>query len=374
MSDPNAISASACAAFHKAVPQLLVFTNEKFKLDSTYAAQGAGTVNPDRIEEFNRGLAGLLGGVYACSLFGNLEGEFIRLAGVLTAHGAGRPVIEAGLKAWIMALQTLVKRPESSELTAPLVSLLQGLGSLWARAEVAPPPLEGDALVLHDLLIERKRKAAAENVLSLLRGGASIEQAYQRALLPALLSIQLKQRQGALSAAQEQAAADICRYIMYRVLDSIVNEQQVPFRVLAACMPGEQDLLGSELFANYLEVRGWQVLFMRESHTLDEIVQAAASSRPHIVLISAGSIQSLPPALELTKLIETACPGIRIACEGRAALLARGSLEDRAEAFIMGFERGHLALLELLNGRHKPHAGHTDTADLSGRQLSSDTQ
>ena len=237
MAETTTISPTALAAFRRAVPQLLVFTNEKFKLESTYARKDAPAVNAAHIEQFNRDLAGLLSGVYAFDLFGNLDGEFVRLAGILTAHGAGRGVIEAGLKAWIMALQTLIKRPESEELSAPLISLFQRITSLWARAEVTPPQLEGPALRLHDYLLGRNRKFAAETVLELLRNGASIEQAYQGTLLPALLNIQLKQRQGSISTAQEQAAADICRYIMYRVLDSIFNERRLPFKILAVCMP-----------------------------------------------------------------------------------------------------------------------------------------
>jgi len=349
MTDTPSISQNALVLFRSAVPQLLVFANEKFKLESAYAGQDSRPVNAAHIEQFNRDLAGLLGGVYEFSLFGNLDGEFVRLAGVLTAHGAGRPVIEAGLKAWIMALQTLVKRPESDELTAPLVRLLQGFGSLWARAAVAPPPLDGDTLRLHEQLISRNRKAAAETLLALLRAGGTIEQAYQGALLPALLSIQLKQRQGTLSAAHAQAAADICRYIMYRVLDSIVSEQPLPFKILAACMPGEQDILGPELFVNYLEVQGWQVLFMRESHTPDEVLQASVQFAPHITLLSAASIQSLPAAVELAAFIRQTRPQTRIAFEGRAALLAREQLGSRADAVVSGFEKGHQTLLKLMD-------------------------
>ena len=345
---PTTISAPALAAFRRAVPQLLVFTNEKFKLESTYAREEASSVNAAHIEQFNQDLAGLLNGVYAFDLFGNLDGEFVRLAGILTAHGAGRGIVEAGLKAWIMALQTLIKRPESEELSAPLISLFQRITSLWARAEVTPPQLEGPALRLHDYLLDRNRKFAAETVLELLRNGASIDQAYQGTLLPALLNIQLKQRQGSISTAQEQAAADICRYIMYRVLDSIFNERRLPFKILAVCMPADQDL-GSELFANYLEMQGWSMLFMRESHAHDEIVQAAASFEPHIIVLSAASIQSLPAAVELAAIIRQTYPQTRIAFEGRAALLARERLGPYADAIVIGFENGHQTLLKLMD-------------------------
>ena len=343
------ISPAALTAFRHAIPQLLVFTNEKFQLESAYTGTDAPRINAAHIEQFNRDLSGLLSGVYAFQLYGNLNGEFIRLAGILTAHGAKRSIVEAGLKAWIMALQTLIKRPESEELTAPLLNLAKRFTSLWARANVSPPQLDGPALRLHDYLLSRNRKFAAETVLELLRSGTTIEQAYQATLLPALLNIQLKQRQGTLSAAQEQAAADICRYIMYRVLDSIFNERRLPFTILAACMPAEQDLLGSELFANYLEMQGWSLLFMRESRTIDEIIQATSSSNPHIILLSSASIQSLPPAVELATAIKQTHPQTRIAFEGRAALLARDQLGNLADTVVNGFEKGHQDLLALLN-------------------------
>lgn len=350
MTDRTTISPTALAAFRHAAAQLLVFTNEKFKLESTYARKDAPAVNAAHIEQFNRDLAGLLSGVYAFDLFGNLDGEFVRLAGILTAHGAGRGVVEAGLKAWIMALQTLIKRPESEELSAPLISLFQRITSLWARAEVTPPQLEGPALRLHDYLIGRNRRFAAETMLELLRNGASIEQAYQGTLLPALLNIQLKQRQGSISTAEEQAAADICRYIMYRVLDSIFNERRLPFKILTVCMPADQDI-GSELFANYLEMQGWSLLFMRESHAHDEIIQAAASFEPHIIVLSAASIQSLPNAVDLAAIIRQTYPLTRIAFEGRAALLARERLGPHADAVVSGFEKGHQTLLKLMDNQ-----------------------
>lgn len=349
MTEYATVSPKALAAFRHAISQLLVFTNEKSALENTYARENANRVTTAHIEQFNRDFAGLLTGVFRFQLYDNLEGEFIRLAGALTAHGAGRPEVEAGLKAWIMALQTLIKRPESGELTAPLIELAQHFTGLWARATVSPPELEGPALRLHDYLIQRNRKFAAETVLELLRSGSTIEQAYQNTLLPALLSIQLKARQGQLSAAQEQSAGDICRYIMYRVLDNIFNEQQLPFKILAACMPGEQDVLGSELFANYLEMQGWSLLFMRDARTVDEIAQAAAPYDPHIVLLSAASIQSLPPAVERAAAIRQACPQARIAFEGRAALLAREQLAAHGDAVVSGFEKGHKDLLALVN-------------------------
>ena len=116
------------------------------------------------------GLAMIVSSSHAFDLFGNLDGEFVRLAGILTAHGAGKDIIEAGLKAWIMALQTMIKRPESEELSAPLISLFQRITSLWARAEVTPPQLEGPALRLHDCLLGRNRRLDARRMEAAVAG------------------------------------------------------------------------------------------------------------------------------------------------------------------------------------------------------------
>ena len=111
------MSDTLLAALVGATAQLLVFTNEKSTLENTYARKETSRVTTAHIKQFNSDFAGLLTGVYRFQLYGNLEGEFIRLAGTLTAHGAERNEVEAALKAWIMALQTIIKHPESDELT-----------------------------------------------------------------------------------------------------------------------------------------------------------------------------------------------------------------------------------------------------------------
>ena len=97
-------------------------------------------------------------------------------------------------------------------------------------------------------------------------------------------------------------------------------------------------------------MQGWSLLFMRESHAHDEIVQAAASFEPHIVVLSTASIQSLPAAVELAAIIRQTYPQTRIAFEGRAALLARERLGPHADAVVSGFEKGHQSLMRLLTG------------------------
>ncbi len=88
---------------------------------------------------------------------------------------------------------------------------------------------------------------------------------------------------------------------------------------------------------------------MRDSNTVDEVLQAASTCNPHIVLLSAASIQSLPPAVKLAAAIRKTYPQTRIAFEGRAALLARESLNMHGDAVVSGFEKGHQTLLNLVN-------------------------
>ncbi|GEM_PF-4851957 len=52
------ISPAALTAFRHAIPQLVVFTNEKFQLESAYTGTDAPRINAAHIKQFNRDLAG----------------------------------------------------------------------------------------------------------------------------------------------------------------------------------------------------------------------------------------------------------------------------------------------------------------------------
>jgi methanogenic corrinoid protein MtbC1 len=171
-------------------------------------------------------------------------------------------------------------------------------------------------------------------------------------LLPALTRMRHLWRKNQASAADVYVATDICRYIMFRVMDSIFGERRYPFKALVACVPEEEDTLGSEVFANFLEIKGWTVSYIGHGFSGDDILHAVGIGKPQAVVLSAASIPWLPATRKLAGDIRAAAPQVKLFLEGRAVQLASGVFAPLADGIVGGFDAGHAALLEAV----VPHA------------------
>ncbi|MBN2106550.1 MAG: cobalamin B12-binding domain-containing protein [Deltaproteobacteria bacterium] len=336
----------ASEAFQQALPKLVVFVNDKFALENRFACDGVACKHMDIAREFTRRFGDLLLGVYSFDLVGQLPDEAAAHIASLDSRGIKPPFVEALLKSWIMAIQCLVKREAADQLIPAVQHLLQQLPSLYERLQKPPEALPAEAQPFFDLLMAKNRKFAAENILSRIRDGASIESVYSDILLPALERMRLLWLQNKVSAVDERAADDISRYVILRVIDSIFGERRFPFRALVACMPGEQEALDVEVFANFLEIKGWSVYFLGSDVSDEDIMYAILKNSPQAVVLAVSSIAGLPEAQRLIAQLREKYPQIKLAVHGRAALLARQRLAAHVDLFISGLEGGHSELLK----------------------------
>lgn len=341
-------SAKAVAAFRQALSRLLVFANEKVSLESRFACEGEGCKKIDLIEQFNRNLGELLMAIYEFNLYDILPDEFMNVATMLESRGLAVESIAGVLNSWTMGIRCTITYPEADELVRPIELLYRNMAALHARTETALPELDEHGQRFFDYVLQKNRKFAAETVLSHIREGASIEHVYASILLPVLEHIRLLWRQNNISVADEHVATDICRYVMFRVMDSIFGERRYPFKALVTCTPGERDSLSSEIFANYIEIRGWSVYFIGQSAGDEDILHAVQKNRPQVCVVSVASITGLPAAKALLQKIRQATPGLKIAAEGQAVLAARKQFQDLADGLVIGLEQGHEQMLKLV--------------------------
>ncbi|MEI6128353.1 MAG: cobalamin B12-binding domain-containing protein, partial [Pseudomonadota bacterium] len=188
----------------------------------------------------------------------------------------------------------------------------------------------------------------AEYILSRMRDGRSIESVYTAIVLPALQHIRFRWIKNSISAADEHAAGDICRYIIFRIADSIFGERQYPFKALVACLQGEENMLGAEVLANFMEIKGWVVMFLGHDAPDEDIIHALTANSAQIAVLSVSSIARLPAAKSLIRQVRTAVPQVKIILEGRAIFLAREEFQPLADGIVSGFEEGHAAMLTLV--------------------------
>ncbi len=346
------VSRSAFDLFWHGLPKLLVFVNEKFQIDNKYHCDEAGNICPELVEGFNRKFGHLLAAIYDFNLFEYFADEFFWLVAEYESRGLPRTFLDADLKAWMLAISSLIRRPESAELVQPLECLHRYMPIVHAQFEAHEPEIEPNAARFADMLLKKNRKFASEFLLGLMREGVTIEQAYARILLPALDRMRHLWRKNRISAADVHVATDICRYTIFRVIDSIFGERKYPFRALVACVPEEEDELGSEVFANYLEIKGWTVFHIGHGFSADDILHALAVNQPQVAVLSVVSISWLPAAKQLVGQMRQTAPQVKIVMEGRAAEQARPAFEPLVEKIITGLEEGHKAMLDMV----MPHA------------------
>ena len=343
---PPSTAASPALAFGQALSKLVVFVNDKFALENRFACDGTAFRHMEIVREFTRRFGDLLLGVYSFDLVAHLPQEAAFHIASLDSRGIQPQFVEALLKFWIMAIQCLVKRDAADQLIPAVQQLLKQLPFLYERLQQPPEVLPAEAQPFFDLLMAKNRKFAAEHILSRIREGASIERVYADILLPALDRMRLLWLQNKVSAVDERAADDISRYVILRVMDSIFGERRFPFRALVACMPGEQEALDVEVFANFLEIKGWSIYFLGSDVSDEDIMYAIMKNSPQAVVLSVSSIAGLPETQRVIARIREKYPQMKLAVHGRAALLARERLAGRVDLFISGLEEGHSELLK----------------------------
>lgn len=348
---PAPVHGETVEAFSRSLPKLLVFVNDKFLLENRFACDGS-CPSVELIRNFNRDFGELLLGIYAFSLYEHLADEFTGKIAALASRGITRTAVESLLKSWILAVQCLVKRPAADHLIPPIEWLHHNLPVVYEHLEEDAPPLDDALQQYFALLLAKNRKFSAEYILSRIRGGSSIETVYASILLPVLQRIRLLWKKNALSAADEHTAEDICRYVILRVVDSVFGERRYPFKALVACMQGEENMLSAEVFANFLEIKGWAVAFIGHDAPDDDILHAIITNTPQVFVLSTSSISRLPAAKNLITKVRRELPQIKIVAEGRAVMFAQSCFRELADALISGFEDGHTTMLDLVI----PHA------------------
>jgi len=345
------LSEDIVESFHQSLPKLLVFVNDKFLLENRFQG-GRGSSHSETIAEFNHRFSGLLLGVYGFGLYEHLFEEFPNSIAMLIGRGIPAEALGSLLKAWIIGIQCLLRRQVAEQLVPALEHLLSRVAVLAEKAAAPDPPLTGQVQEFFDLLAARNRKFAAEYILSRIRTGTTIEEAYATILLPARERIRLLWLKNRLSAADAATAQDICRYVMFRVVDSVFGERRYPFRALVACMYGEEDVLSAEVFANFLEIKGWSASFLGHDASEDDIVYAVGTSRPQVLVLAIATVAQLYDGRRLLVQLREKFPEVKIVGCGAAVMRSVPYFEPLTDALVTGFEQGHTVMLNLVI----PHA------------------
>lgn len=348
--DLSRVSQEAATKFAESLPKLLNLVNDKFAVDERLSekalTEGRTELTRDAHAHFGRMLRAIL----EFGLYRDMEEEFAWYVSTLSARGLGESYFRRMIEGWIIAIHSSIEPPLSSELTYPLEWLRKRLHSLHVDRREAAFVLSKEAESFLNLVLEGRRRDATEYVLSLRETGFAPDRLFSDVVLAALGQVGLMWQRNELSVADEHAATEICRYVIYRIIDSMPVEGALPYRMIVACVPGEEHELGARILADYLGTRGWSVKYLGRSTPEEDLIAAVASEGIDITILSVTLLENLPAARDLLSRIRERVPGMKTAIGGRAALKARAVLESYTDAVVSGFDEAHSVCLRLAGG------------------------
>jgi methanogenic corrinoid protein MtbC1 len=334
-------SASATDAFRQSFPRLLDLVNKKFVVDARFRSDALLGSRMNFLNDMHKYLGEIFRAVYEFGLSENLVDEFLWFVSAASARGFKKDYFEKMLAAWQAALHGILGPVKVRELAALPSFLARNLDHFLRMPQVSNELEAGPQKHLARLLLEKNRRDAAESVISVAKEYPSPERLFQSHLAPVLHHIGRLWQLNMLSAADEHAAFEICRYIVFRFCDSLPKEPKRSVKAFVGCVTGEEHSLAAEMTAEILNLKGWTVFFSGRSAPLDEIVWSARQFQPDIIFLSVSLIPNLPSAKDLIMALRSSLAGARIILGGSAALAARHVMEKLTDAVAENIEDGY---------------------------------
>jgi methanogenic corrinoid protein MtbC1 len=342
------ISERSISAFRNSLPRLVYLVNEKFAVENKFCCEKLLDSQMDFLKNIHKNFGDTLLAIYEFNLYLALIDEFSWLVSVLHYRGFEREYFDMMLDAWIMAIHGTIEPSLSRELVFPLRILQRNLSEFLKQAEINSESESQAQREFTSLLLEKRRRDATDYMLSLLKKGNQPDEICSRVILPGLKQIGILWQKNEISAADEHAATEICRHIIFRLCDSIPREESLPYKALISCVPGEEHEMGAEIMAGYLESKGWRVYFVGHSAPEQDNIDTIIKHKPDVVFLSVTLISNLPETVELLKKIRKIPSETKIVLGGKAAIAARETIQKLTDAVIDDYQEAHTKALELL--------------------------
>lgn len=130
-------------------------------------------------------------------------------------------------------------------------------------------------------------EGAAQVIDELVTGQRSLLEIYLQVVAPALVAIGDSWCSGEVGVADEHLATQIVIQQMERLRSLFVTpEPRSPYRVLVACVEGEQHFVGARMVADLCLLKGWAVDFLGPDTPTEALIDMAGRRHVHLVALS----------------------------------------------------------------------------------------
>jgi methanogenic corrinoid protein MtbC1 len=343
------ISEDAVTSFGRSLPRLVFLVNEKFEVENRFCCGKPLDAHMDMLGNIHRNFSDTLLAVYRFHIYDTLVDEFVWLVSTLHYRGFDQEYFEKMLDAWIVAIHGTIEPSFSNQLAQPFSFLKHNLPIFLQHAEIPVEVLSEALKEFVNLLLVKKRRDAAEFIMSQLEKGSRPDDLCTTLIMPALKQIGLLWQKNQLNVADEHAATEICRYIIFRLCDSIPRKKVLDYKALVSCVPGEEHQLGAEILSSHLESEGWTVYYLGHSTPEKDNLAVISKHKPDVVFFTATLVSNLPQTVDFSKKLRETAPGTKIILGGQASVLAADKIQMFADAIIEDYREAHLIAKRLLS-------------------------
>jgi methanogenic corrinoid protein MtbC1 len=136
-------------------------------------------------------------------------------------------------------------------------------------------------------------------ILKAARTSMTVRELYLGVIQPSQRELGALWETGQITVAQEHVVTAITQSVISQLYSQFPFGSRNGLRALIACAPGELHELGARMVADFLELEGWDVVFLGASTPIPDVIRAVLEHKSHVFGISATIAFNLPAAVEL---------------------------------------------------------------------------
>ena len=159
---------------------------------------------------------------------------------------------------------------------------------------------------------------AAQVIDELMAGQRSLLEIYLAVITPALIGIGDSWCSGEIGVGDEHLATEIVIDQMDRLRSLFITpERRSPYRVLVACIEGEQHFAGARMVADLCLLKGWAVDFLGANTPNGAVVEMARRRHVHLAALSVTMEQGMAHVQRLLGELATLSPAPNVVLGGQ---------------------------------------------------------
>ncbi|RME56059.1 hypothetical protein D6779_11310 [Candidatus Parcubacteria bacterium] len=280
--------------------------------------------------------------VYQHRIYSALDEEVKWYGELFLARGWKQEALMMILDSWIIAIEGIIKPPESRMLSGAIRQLRDHLEKhpIDQMEKTVPAPSE-EILRFAEMLVEGEFQAAWNLLAQLVSAGTLPYRLVEDFIVPALQTIGLHWQGGQVEVFQEHLATQTAQRLLNTLLFQFPPQEDLPFKALICGVPGEQHALVHEALNTYLQLRGWRTICLGSNLPISQILKAVHHFKPQVLFLSLVLVGRLGAAVELIDIVRESNPDMLLVFGGRGALMTREYLAKYPVLLASSFREGH---------------------------------